>query len=278
MKFAKYWANAQQDCTNDTGKSFQLTAAGGSNSSMAQARERARVRVEQLAQIIRQKGTLNDYEYADGYIQEEIIQELQGPDGRPIAVITRNSYGATILNTDKVLFGDIDVPRPGIVDKLLSLLGKRLKDKAHYVAEVCRFQAANPELAIVVYETHSGLRFAVTHKEIDPTATDVAKIFTALHVDKLYGKLCRAQASFRARLTPKPWRMGLPRPPFRFPREAHEKQSLFDTWLQQYTNTSVDYSTAKRIEHFGDHVMPASIRQVIELHDRIACAGGKALA
>ena len=35
---------------------------------------------------------------------------MDGPDGRPLAVLTRNGYGSIVLNTERVMFVNIDFP------------------------------------------------------------------------------------------------------------------------------------------------------------------------
>ena len=55
----------------------------------------------------------------------------------------------------------------------------------------------------------------------------------ALGADPAFLHLCRIQGSFRARLTPKPWRCGQANPPGSFPREP-EAQAAFAEWLAQY--------------------------------------------
>ena len=43
-------------------------------------------------------------------MREETLTELTGEDGALLAVVTRNRYGAEVLNTERALFADIDVP------------------------------------------------------------------------------------------------------------------------------------------------------------------------
>ena len=48
-------------------------------------------------------------------------------EGRVLAVLTRNCYGAIVLNTESVLFGDIDVIEPGFLSRILQVFGKTKK-------------------------------------------------------------------------------------------------------------------------------------------------------
>jgi hypothetical protein len=50
------------------------------------------------------------YAFADRPIREEILRELRDPWGASEAIVTRNGYGAEVLNTARLLFADIDDP------------------------------------------------------------------------------------------------------------------------------------------------------------------------
>jgi len=67
-----------------------------------------------------------------------------------------------------------------------------------------------------------------------PGSAEAEKLMTQLDADPPFVRLCRAQESFRARLTPKPWRCGCERPAVRFPREHAHDEERFSEWLQRY--------------------------------------------
>src|SRR5262249_7835846 len=75
-----------------------------------------------------------------------------------------------------------------------------------------------------VYQTRSGLRYLVTHAPFDPGDADTEAAMQFLGCDPNYMILCRAQKSFRARLTPKPWRCGVRKPPGRFPWQSQSEE------------------------------------------------------
>src|SRR5699024_8216356 len=48
--------------------------------------------------------------YPDRRRPEELLEEIFSPEGALIAAITRNRYGAAVLNTDAMLIADVDLP------------------------------------------------------------------------------------------------------------------------------------------------------------------------
>ena len=53
---------------------------------------------------------LNRYGYGERPLREEITQPVSSSAGSEIAVVTRNLYGALVLNTLNAMFIDIDFP------------------------------------------------------------------------------------------------------------------------------------------------------------------------
>jgi hypothetical protein len=94
----------------------------------------------------------------------------------------------------------------------------------------------------------------------------------AVGADSDFVSLCRIQNSFRARLTPKPWRCGSRRPPNMFPRQAAEARWRFSRWLSQYENACRDRATCRFLEHVGPAAVHDRIAPIVELHDRVTKA------
>lgn len=271
MKFAKYWSEASFPVDKATFGTDTFSTWGASNESQAQAGVNASERATRLGQLIsRGYEALREYEYWNGYIREEVIEEITNTDGRVLAVLTRNSYGATVLNTEAVLFGDIDIAEPGLFSKLLQLLGQPKKDKTWFIARIEQYQQQNPAYTFKVYETFAGLRVVVANEVFDKYSGSAKAIFSSLGVDPLYVKLCKAQSCFRARLTPKPWRIGLERPASRFPRHEQSEINDFSSWLKNYELASRRVSTVKLVATFGHAREHPDVNRVLEVHDRYA--------
>ncbi len=270
MKFAKYWKKEKLELPDNPFGPPTLAVWGASNESETEAGNNAKNRAQQLLDFFESGFKKNDYEYWNGFIREEVLDEIQSDYGEPLAVITRNHYGAKVLNTECVLFGDIDVPEAGAFSRLLQLFGIKKRDKAFYVEKIKRYQNENTELSFIVYETFAGLRFAITNKTIAPEDSDVERLFKELNVDRLYTRLCKNQLCFRARLTPKPWRIDVPRPPSRYPRTEEEARE-FQNWLSIYEAKSRDRLAVKKLATFGNNSFHPQVRLVLEFHDRLAC-------
>ena len=88
--------------------------------------------------------------------------------------------------------------------------------------------------------------------------------------------LCGKQGCWRARLTPKPRRAGVKRPPreTRFPR-APEAEAPFAAWLAGYDAASAGFAVCRPVATVGRFVETHTVR----LHDdRTRCASSLPLA
>ena len=279
MKFAKYWSEASVTADEKIFGTSTLSTWGASNESQQQAGINAMERAAKLQQIVgRGFDALREYEYWNGYIREEVIDEIKSPDGRLLGVLTRNNYGAIVLNSESVFFGDIDVAEETFFSKLLQLFGKPKKDKAYHIANIEQFQQKNTQYTIKVYETFAGLRVVIVNRIFEKDYTAVNSLFASLGVDPLYVTLCKVQSCYRARLTPKPWRIGVDRPLFRFPRHEQYELDGFAEWLTDYDLAAKSYRTVKEAAVFGSDSVHPEVARILEVHDQYACAGGEALA
>lgn len=91
----------------------------------------------------------------------------------------------------------------------------------------------------------------------------------AVGADPSFIQLCKVQESFRARLTPKPWRVGHTAPPGNFPREEEWQQEAFEKWLQKYGRAVASRATCQFLETIGgdgDTLHP-DVAPILSLHD-----------
>ena len=276
MNFARYWSSIEVRVPARFGKPGTVRVWGASNQDASAAEGAARVRAAKALAFF--AGQASDYEYDTDIIREELVEEFLDASGERLAVITRNRYGALVLNTERVLFGDIDLPSENFVLRLCNRFGRRTRDKHYFLEAMRAFQASHPQFVLQVYETRAGLRFMVVNREIRPDGEEVELLFKELPVDRLYTRLCRSQLCFRARLTPKPWRIGLSRPSARFPFNTDLKQRSFNFWLAQYVAKSRNTCAARRLERIGEGSMPDAVQKVVDIHDRYACDDDASLA
>ena len=141
---------------------------------------------------------------------------------------------------------------------------------------VRRFCAERPEWHVRVYRTPAGLRLLAMHRTFDPADAAVAECFRAVGADPVYVRMCRNQRCFRARVSPKPWRIGIgthirPRPgvwpvrPERLPERAR--------WVEAYEASARGYASCRLLETLGrTGAVHPSARAVQLLHDELCQA------
>jgi hypothetical protein len=279
MKFAKYWKDVIVKVPGNIFGRDTITVWGASDTSLEDANADARKRASTFEMMVA-KGiaALRDYEYCSGFVREEVLSEVKAEDGRVIAVLTRNNYGAVILNTESVFFGDIDIQEGGLFARILQLFGTPKKDKDYHLKRIEAFQKKNPGYTISVYETFAGLRLVVTNVLFDNGANADVSLFNELDVDPLYRKLCKVQSCYRARLTPKPWRIGLERPGSRFPRKPGNEETEFEKWLREYESAIRRYAVVKHLHTFGSQAEHPDAKEILMVHDKYSLSGSKDLA
>jgi hypothetical protein len=138
-----------------------------------------------------------------------------------------------------------------------------------------RFLAAHPEWNVRVYRTPAGFRILAVHRPFDAREPAVVQFFKAVGVDPVYARMCERQRCFRARLTAKPWRVGIrshmrPRPGVWPIRE--ESLPLREAWVREYEAKAAGLASCHFVESLGSGRMDNSLLDVIELHDRASKA------
>jgi hypothetical protein len=272
MKIPKYWARSIQVARQPGGRAYRLAVWQWSDVSVAEARQKAADKAHELAQKIEAGAALNRYAYDQRPLREEITQGITGRSGHEIGVVTRNKYGARVLNATGAMFIDIDFSEQGTSASLSGqmgrLLGKPPADPADkYLPRVAAWANQHPDLGLRVYRTFGGLRCLITNQVFDPSGAESLDILRALGSDPLYVRLCQAQACFRARLTPKPWRCGLRPPPNRYPWENAVAEARYRDWEQGYEQGSAAYSVCKFVRQLGPDGVHPDIGPVLDLHD-----------
>jgi hypothetical protein len=243
---------------------------GWSQESVAEALNLAKRRVAELT--TRLAGGVGPDVYLYGArqpLREEIVRYLGSEDDRPPdGIVTRNRYGALVLNTARVPFIDVDAVQPTGFTGLKRLFGggSATDPTLERIRAAC---ARHPQHGFRVYRTHSGFRLLVVNAALDPVSEEAATFMKDFAADPHFMMLCKLQKSFRARLTPKPWRMGVPAPPGEHPRDP-APQAAFGTWLLKYELAARGYASARFVEAIGPALPASDARVVIDEHDRTA--------
>jgi hypothetical protein len=177
------------------------------------------------------------------------------------------SRGVAIALAVASLFGALPLAR------LLQRTGVAMQGGAEQRARrrLERFVAAHAAWNVRLYRTPAGLRLLATHRPCEATEDEVAAFFEAVGADPMYVRMCRNQRCFRARLTAKPWRIGIaghlrPRPgvwpvaPVALPRRA--------AWVADYERRAAGFASCRYLGSVGSGLVHERLQPVVELHDR----------
>lgn len=272
MLIPHFWARAEGAATDPRGKRYDFQLWGWSSESRADALENAKRRVAELVARVARGEWSGSYLYGVRPLREEIVR-THGESGSPSeVVITRNRYGALVLNTARVPFIDIDSPTVGPLTRLAQLFRRRSSRVDPGLERVRDACSRNGRHSFRIYRTRAGHRVLVTSLLLDPSASGTEELLSAFDADPAFTKLCKLQGSFRARLTPKPWRIGCSLPPGRHPREGAALTSAYATWLSKYEAASRGFASCKYLETVGTARPVAEARGVVEEHDRTSRA------
>lgn len=270
MRIPIAWARASASAATREGRRLAL-AVWGSGESAPEAERDAAQRLERVrARLRRGEALPKQYAYGERALREEVIERMfDAETGDLYAAVTRNRYGALVLNASRLLFLDIDLPDFGVMARLRWLLSGGRKDPAQPRLDALRETLRGYGRATFrIYRTAAGFRAIALDREFDPAARDTQELMQRTGTDPAYMQLCRAQRSFRARLTPKPWRAECPLPPGAFPREGEKLQHRFASWLKRYDAARAHYRSCRYLETIGNGRPSARNARLIELHDR----------
>jgi hypothetical protein len=255
MKLFRHWVKIQEEIKVN-GVNQKIATFGGSNISPDDAARRAREKISVIQRKIEgDKSAFEDYQVE---IREEIVAELDAKN-----IITRNRYGALVLNSENILMIDID----DAVYSLFDLFKARADKKQKILEMIDKKSAAYRGLIFRVYETSNGFRVLVLGRDFSAKSHEADSIMKDFNADKLYATLCQKQDCFRARLTPKPSRAKVKKYRVIYPRDA-EQEAAFNEWVKDYDYASARYSSCKFIKSIGGDMRGP----VVEYHDRMTRA------
>ncbi len=274
MRFPQHWARCFVTLQIE-GRAARVPVWAWSELDAADAERKAQARAAAL-QARQPDGYTASWHYGRDAVHEEVLQRISH-DGAEIAVITRNCYGAEILNAAHAMFVDVDVPKPD--DAPQPSLMERLRkappaasNLQRALALISAFAQSNPALTLRVYRTAGGLRVLFTNRSFDPADAGTQTLLQALGADPLYVKLCLAQRCFRARLTPKPYRVGISdTAPVRrkiAPDDAPALGAERAEWIKTYAHASAGHAVCALVAEHGMQLPIAELRPILEHHDR----------
>ena len=327
----RHWAAVRATHTFPGHGPFALTIHGSSDISVEDARRDARERMDAL---VAAGGPEQEHDsgleyYPSRRLPEELLEEVHSEDGTLIAAVTRNRYGAAVLNTDALLICDVDLPqedvgrsrssggragkRPGLLSRLFGGgakhdaaretspgepasrgadistgsvggaangnhdaaalpdelggpgSGERGRVHAELLTSIRDFGARHPELGVRAYRTRHGFRLLVSGADAHPASERARTLMAEVRSDPLYMLLCRVHDTYRARLTPKPWRVEVDRFESLGTRTASAPEH--QDWVRRYRDASAQVAVCRLLEVTGP-APSAEERRIIDLHDR----------
>ncbi|MBV8082747.1 MAG: hypothetical protein JOY86_07220 [Candidatus Eremiobacteraeota bacterium] len=278
MHIARFWTRAQAFATARNGKKIDVEARGWSDDNIESARQCAldiaRKVADRVAAGLTNRGR---YPYGDRPLPEPVVREFTS-DGAQSAIVTRNGYGALVLNAVSLMFVDIDdeqySPKADGVAGLAGLFGSLFRKPKQPEPEPARSLPSGIADAIAqrgcsarAYETAAGFRLMITSAPFAPGSVDSESLLQQLGCDPLYIRLCRSQGSFRARLSPKPWRCRTSNPPVEFPFETPQTMDTYNRWLVTYETNSSRYATCRYLTTLGGDDVAPQFAPLVEFHD-----------
>ncbi|MEO0529755.1 MAG: hypothetical protein AAF266_04165 [Planctomycetota bacterium] len=137
---------------------------------------------------------------------------------------------------------------------------------------VRRFFDARPDWSGRLYRTPAGFRVLLTHATFDPQSVEAECVFDELGGDPVYAKMCRRQACFRARVSPKPWRAGIPhhlKPrPGTWPIDPQRIPDRRD-WVERYEELASGFASCRYVDTLGSATTSPEALEVQRLHDEL---------
>lgn len=293
MQVRRFWAFVEVKAGPDA--EYPARIWGGSDTSEEDARNRARQRADSidwssLARGDRPPRPGAGYQYTRGANPEPMIEEFLDENGKRVAAITINRYGVRVLNTARLVFVDIDLE--GMTHEKLRVIETAPTNEARGIRRLFlrAFRSMRPSLDEIeravcgrleewadagnergarLYRTAKGWRVLVSAPTMDPTLPEAASFMSMLGCDPAYMVLCRAQECFRARLTPKPWRLSAVASPERSDYATyHHPDGALLAWMIDYERASVSHAVCELVSTIGNNSIPKGIAgTLISLHD-----------
>lgn len=260
------WSGAAGETAARSFPAIQGTAWQWTSGDVDKALAAALARLAEASRLYQQsKGIFSGPYYGTDHNPEEIIASASTPR----AMVTRNHYGSLILNASRALFIDVDVAPAGRTSRLIrSLPGRHSGRWQRMLDDLRTVLSSEREEGFRIYRTAAGFRILATAREFEPGSLQSQRLMDAVGADSAFMHFCRIQKSFRARLTPKPWRCNTTKPPNAYPRESAVDQGRFVEWLAQYEQACRGRATCQYLGQVGSVEIHERVAPVVEVHDR----------
>ncbi|WP_341708860.1 hypothetical protein [Halopseudomonas sp.] len=252
MKYFKYWVK-ETHRIRVAGQPEEISLLVGSNESKEAASAQASVLARGIEKRIETRDARDEYEAG---IKEHVARVIDRSN-----VVTVCRYGAKILNTDQYTILDLDDYPKSFWDRFGA--ARKMTKKERIVFKFEQAVAKLPELGcdFRIYETANGVR-VIGKQYLDPAEPRSTRIMQKINVDWLYIILSSKQRCFRARLSPKPYRLGIKTIKVSSPLVCETDE--YRSWEQVYEAASQDVSVVHYLKSIGKDF---SRDPVVRFHD-----------
>lgn len=129
----------------------------------------------------------------------------------------------------------------------------------------------NSELNIRVYRTPLGYRVLFMNSTYNPTDGKAIQLLNDLKSDRTYIQMCKNQNCFRARVSPKPWRIGIVRlrPTSGVWPIKEERMEERREWVKMYEMESANVSSCHYVASIGSDKVDTKAEFVRKIHDEL---------
>ena len=125
----------------------------------------------------------DQYGYNDRPLMEEIIESVNNNVDECNNIITRNRYGALILNSTELLILDIDykIQKRSLISRLFGHKSEESEENQlnHLKKQLMTF----PEISFRIYKTAAGFRAIATNRVFHPLSDKIKRLMQAINID-----------------------------------------------------------------------------------------------
>ena len=209
--------------------------------------------------------------------------------------VTRNAYGSLCLNTPAMFVADVDA-EPAVAAR--GWLGRLAEELGLLRPRHLGGVAPPPEAALDaqqatllgrleglrregggdfrLFRTAAGFRVLRVDRplRVGEDDAEVFAAFNALGADPAYARICRLQRCFRARLTAKPWRVGVPAPPrhWMVPPVPASDAAARAAWVSRHEAASAGTAACRFVAAVGGGAVHPELALPLALHDGLSGA------
>ena len=182
------------------------------------------------------------------------------------------SIGAVYLGSWMILGVGVIVSLilTGLLGKGLFYLQSKLfgTPEQRAFASIQDFSQQHPTWHLRVYLTPKGYRVLAMHQTFEPKSDEAQLLFNAIHADPNYVRMCKNQNCFRARISPKPWRIGVNRLALGVWPVSEARLAIRENWVRDYQKQAENYASCKFVAQLGSQVTHMKAKRVQSLHDQ----------